>query len=147
MMIGIGMPSSQNNTPRPKPISTSMRLRRRINRASTKRFRDWNAHEPPPGSKPRLDHHITSATIVLKICGSSERKKKSPRRKLGAFRVRSMRGDGRCIDWTALCRVNASRLNCSGKQLSSRGVFSGRPAQATLAAAAFFLPGGPCPAR
>jgi hypothetical protein len=28
------MPSSQNNKPRPKPISTSMRLRRRVNRAS-----------------------------------------------------------------------------------------------------------------
>ncbi len=34
------MPSSQNNTPRPKPISTSMRLRRRVKQAVDKKVPD-----------------------------------------------------------------------------------------------------------
>jgi hypothetical protein len=49
-------------------------------------FGDLNelGHQPAPYER----------TIVLTICGSSERKKKSPWLKLGAFRVRSMRGMG-----------------------------------------------------
>jgi hypothetical protein len=71
-----------------------MRLRRRINRASTKRFRDWNAHEPRLDQSPGLITTLMSAGHRFENLRIVRAQKEKPSAKIGGFRVRSMRGMG-----------------------------------------------------